>query len=152
MKNFLRKLMVVLGLISLVLLLLVGLTGMISSVKSQAILPQAEHVAEEFFTQFNASQFEAIYDNLADGRLRLVQSKKDFLALLQAVQKKIGKVVKKNREATKLQSLADGVYFEIAYTTVHESGSAVETLTLRKNNEKWLLVGYTVASRELILR
>jgi len=112
----------------------------------------AEKFVDDFFIQFNNGNFETIYDDFTDGRLKIGQEKKEFIRLLETVQKKIGKYVRRSKEGVKLDFLPMGKFFTISYTTSHQQGSAIENFTLRKNEDNWLLAEYSITSKELILK
>ena len=112
----------------------------------------AESAVGQFHEDFNANGFERIYMG-ATNEFRKDISKSDWIALLSAVQRKLGNVVHSQRETQwSVNSDSGGTFVRISYQTDFTSSRGQERFVWKIENQQARLFNYTVNSRDLILK
>ena len=107
---------------------------------------------EEFHTQLNSEEYQSIYA-VADENLQKTTTEGDFVALLQAVHKKLGNVQKSQRSNFLIgMSTAQGMVVTLVYQTTFEQGSGTEQFLWHMRNNQPMLLGYHINSNALILK
>ena len=111
----------------------------------------AEAKIPEFHSLLDAGEFRAIYAASADD-LKKVASEKDFVALLDAVHRKLGQVKTTTRQTWLVNSRTSGTFVTLTYKTVFAKGDATEQFVYRIENDQAVLAGYSVNSLALITK
>jgi hypothetical protein len=112
---------------------------------------QAERHVSEFHAMFNEGRFDAIYDAASD-ELRESSRREDLTALLAAVQRKIGKVTGSTNQTWNVRTQNLRTYVVLTQDTAFDSGRATETFQYVIRDDRAVLLGYNISSRELIVR
>jgi hypothetical protein len=107
---------------------------------------------EEFHTQLNSEEYQSIYA-VADENLQKTTTEGDFVALLQAVHKKLGNVQKSQRSNYQIGiSTGQGTVVTLVYQTNFEQGSGTERFLWHMRDNQPMLLGYQINSSALILK
>ena len=111
----------------------------------------AEHATVDFHEMLDAGQFDAIYAG-AGQELKDVAKQQDFVALLQAVHKKLGNLRSTVPQGWNVNYQTSGTFVTLGYATHYAEGDASEQFVYRIKDGKALLVGYNINSNALILK
>jgi hypothetical protein len=102
------------------------------------------------FRQLMAEQkFEEIYDAAADD-LKRATTRQDMVALLAAVDRKLGPVKSTQQVKWNVNFRTSGTFVTLGFKTQFERGDGNETFVYRVEDDKALLAGYHINSNALI--
>jgi hypothetical protein len=124
-----------------------GLAGC-SAVKGKEA---ADRAVKQFHEQLDKGEFKNIY-SAAHPDLKAVSTEKDFIALLEAVHRKLGMVQSSEPAGWNVNTFNFKINVVVGYKTKFAEGEAVETFTYRVEGEKALLLGYNINSQALITK
>ena len=110
----------------------------------------AEAAVKEFHEQLNKGDFKGIYA-AAHADLKQASTEKDFVALLDAVHRKLGLVQSSEPNGWRVNATGH-VNVVLAYKTKFAEGDGVETFNYQIEGEKAVLVGYNISSNALITK
>jgi hypothetical protein len=100
----------------------------------------------------NSEQYEAIYA-AADEGLHKAATEEEFVALLQAVHRKLGKVQTARRNNFQVGvSTGQGTIVTLVYNTTFVQGSGTEQFLWHMRDNQPVLLGYHISSNALILK
>ena len=122
-----------------------------ASCSTKEDLETAERAVEKFHQAYNAQQFDAIYGKTTD-ELKKNATSEDFVAMLETVQRKLGKMTETKRTNWTVNFSAGGTTVKLVYETSFEQGKGTETFTYRVSGKKALLMGYDITSKNLLPR
>ena len=122
-----------------------------ASCSTKEDLATAEREVEKFHRAYNAQQFDAIYGKTTD-ELKKNATAQDFVAMLETVQRKLGKMTETKRTNWTVNFSAGGTTVKLVYETSFEQGKGTETFTYRVSGKKALLMGYDITSKNLLPR
>lgn len=111
----------------------------------------AQKEVEVFHAVFNQARFETIYDG-SHGQLKVGTSREEFLQLLSAVHRKLGKVTGTESQGWNLASSGLQTRVRLIQATTFERGKGTETFQWIVQGGKALLAGYSISSTDLILK
>ncbi len=111
----------------------------------------AEQAVPTFHQQLDAGNFDAIYAAAGD-ELKKVASQQDFVALLEAVHRKLGNTKASEKTGWQVNYQTSGSFVTLGYKTTFEGGDATEQFVYRLDEKSAVLVGYHVTSNALILK
>lgn len=111
----------------------------------------ADKAVTQFHEQLDRGEFKAIYD-AAHADLKAASSEKEFIALLEAVHRKLGNVQSSEPNGWKVNTFNFKVNVVLSYKTRFAEGDAFETFTYRVEGEKAALRGYNINSQALITK
>ncbi|HEX9049795.1 MAG TPA: hypothetical protein VF841_04615 [Anaeromyxobacter sp.] len=117
----------------------------------------ADRAVAEFHAQFNAGSYDAIWDASAE-EFKAAGSRQDFSALLAAVRRKLGDLTGSTTRSWNVNSRNLTTYVTLVqdsrYATerAETTAKAVETFTFVVRKDRATLLGYNIASTDLILR
>ncbi|MGQ3297220.1 DUF4019 domain-containing protein [Reyranella sp.] len=114
-------------------------------------LAAAEREVERFHKAFDEGQFGEIYDKAADA-FRKGATRQEFIAFMETVQRKLGKVEEAKRGNSNLNYSAGGTLVSLAYATTFANGKGTEQFGFAVSGKKAVLVGYNLNSKDLLLR
>ena len=121
----------------------------LASCGSGKIVEIAAQGVEQFHSQMNAEQYQTIYA-AADEGLHTVTNETDFIALLQAVHKKLGKVQTSQRSNYQVgMSTGQGTVVTLVYNTTFDQGSGTEQFLWHMRDNQPVLLGYHINSNAL---
>ena len=126
-------------------LLLLGCTDMI---KGKSV---AEPKVAVFHDRFNEGQYEEIYSEAAD-EFKKAASKEKVLALLSAIDSKLGKVQSSSITTWNVKSFNLNTTVVLVSDTEFELGTGTETFTFRVIGDKATLLGYNINSMDMMTR
>lgn len=105
----------------------------------------------EFHTRIDEAEFKPIYE-ATHPDFKRATSEKDFLALLEAVHRKLGTIQSTSQEGWNVNSMNFKTNVGLSYKTKFAGGDAVETFHYRVEGDKAELVGYHINSTALIVK
>lgn len=111
----------------------------------------AERAVDTFHEMLNAGQFELIYAAGSDD-LKRVAKREDFVALLDAVHRKLGVTKSWSKRGWSVNYHTSGTFVTLSYSTIFDEGDAGEQFVYRLQDGKALLVGYHINSTALIVK
>lgn len=111
----------------------------------------AEDSIPKFHQLLDAGQFDAIYQQSSDD-LKKAATQRDFVALLEAVHRKLGNTKSSGRIGWNVNYQTSGTFVTLDYKTAYDSGDANERFVFRMQEKNAQLAGYHINSTALILR
>jgi len=111
----------------------------------------AEQAVPRFHEQLDAARFDAIYNESGD-ELKKASTQKDFVALLEAVHRKLGNTKSSGKTSWNVNYQTSGSFVTLGYKTSFDGGDAQEQFVYRLQDKAALLVGYHINSTALILK
>ena len=112
---------------------------------------RAEREILRFHEMLSGGLFEELYDG-SSRELKQATSKDDFVALLDAVNRKLGQVRSASKLSRNVNYHTSGTFVTLMYETVFAEGEGTETFIYRLNGDEALLAGYRINSTDLILK
>jgi hypothetical protein len=120
-----------------------------NSTKSKQL---AEQGVSQFHSQLDSEEYHALYVG-SDDRLRQATSEGDFVALLQAVHRKLGSVQQANLRTFQVAWFAgQGEMVTLFYDTRFTGGRAVEKFAFHISDNHPLLVDYFINSNASVTK
>ena len=110
----------------------------------------ADTAINNFHRKFNESKFQELY-TAASPDLKSVTNEADFIKLLEAVQRKLGKQSRSSDGGSNINFGAKTVV-TITQNTEFEHGKGIEKFTYVIADEDCTLKGYNIDSKELIIK
>jgi hypothetical protein len=132
-------------------ILLIGLLVLISACSLTKGKATAEAAAVKFHNQFNAGKFQEIYAQADEGFKKSV-SENDFIAMLEAVQRKLGMVREDHSTSWAVNTTTAGTMATLGYDVDFTAGKASEEFVFHISGDQALLYHYNVNSPLLITK
>jgi hypothetical protein len=111
----------------------------------------AEKQVPQFHALLDEGRTAEIYAQASED-LKNAASEADFVALLDAVHRKLGTVQKSERQTWNVNYHTSGTFATLVYKTQYAGGEAAETFVYRIENDTALLVDYHINSNALITK
>lgn len=111
----------------------------------------AEAEVAKFHAALGEARFADIYATAAD-ELKAKASEQQFTELLDAVNRKLGKVKAAQRSGWKVNYSTSGNFVTLVYKTSYEQGEADEEFVYRMQKTEPRLAGYHINSNALITK
>jgi len=111
----------------------------------------AEDAIKVFHEQLDKGDFNTMY-SAAHADLKAASSEKEFIALLEAVHRKLGIVKNSESAGWNVNSFNLKTNVVLTCKTKFADGDATETFTYRVEGDKAVLVGYNISSMALITK
>lgn len=111
----------------------------------------AEKKVSEFRSLLASKRFGQIYYASADDLKKAVK-KSEFVAFLEAVNRKLGKVKKTELVNWNVNYNTSGKFITLTYNTTYAEGDASEQFIYRVQNDNAKLAGYHINSAALIIK
>jgi len=111
----------------------------------------AEAAVAQFHTQYNAGQFREIYGQ-ADEEFKKSASEDEFVALLEAVHRKLGTVKQAKPAGWGVNATPTGTIASLGYEVEFTEGKGTEQFRFRINGDKATLYNYNINSPLLIIK
>jgi len=105
----------------------------------------------KFHQQLDAEQYDQIYVE-ADPALRQASPQREFLALMGAIHRKLGKIQDATGQSFNVNWTTSGTQVRMTYKTKFAGGDADETFVWHVVAEKPLLLNYNINSNALIIK
>jgi hypothetical protein len=109
----------------------------------------AEKAVGEFHEQLDKENFKEIY-SAAHPDFKAASTEGDFIARLDAVHSKLGKLEKSDQTGSRVNSVKFKTNVVLTYNTKFSKGDATETFTYRINGDHAQLYDYDIKSGALI--
>jgi len=110
----------------------------------------AEQAVVRFHEMLDAGQSDAIYSEAAD-ELKKASTRQEFVALLDAVHRKLGDTRSSDQKGWNVNYQTSGAFVTLNYQTAYAKGNASEQFVYRLQDSKALLAGYHINSNALII-
>lgn len=110
----------------------------------------AEKEVAAFHRQLDAKDYASIWRNTSND-MRASANEKKLTALLDAVNRKLGKVKTSRQSGWQANMKTNGSFVQLVMQTSFERGDGVETFIYRKVGEDLKLSGYNINSEALII-
>lgn len=130
--------------------LLLSLFIFLSACSMSKNMSLAEKEVPNFHAQLDAGQFKELYESAAE-ELKTTITKQDFIALLSAVNRKLGRVIKSEKTTWSVNYNTSGSFVSMTYNTTFTKGTGMEQFIFRLHDGRALLVSYHINSNALII-
>jgi len=114
-------------------------------------IANAEAAVTQFHAQLNAGNFDQIYTQ-SDAAMKNASSQEKFVALLDAIHRKLGAVKSANRQSFFMNYGTSGKSLRLTYTTQYDADNATEEFVFHVNGNDVRLAGYHINSEALITK
>ena len=111
----------------------------------------AEQAVPRFHEQFDTGRFDTIYAGAGDD-LKSATTQQEFVALLEAVHRKLGNTKTADKTAFTVNYNMSGSSVTLDYKTTFDGGDAQEQFVFRIQDDSALLIGYNINSTALVLK
>jgi len=133
------------------LAILAGVLGLVAQGCSMADTSAAEAEVAKFHAALGDARFAEIYAAAAED-LTSKATEQQFTELLDAVNRKLGKVKTTQRSGWKVNYSPSGNYVTLVYKTTYEQGEADEQFVYRMQQKDARLACYHINSNALITK
>lgn len=130
---------------------LITLAFVLAGCSVSADTAAAEAGVPTFHQLLDAGQFVEIYEQSSDD-LKKSTTQQDFVALLEAVHRKLGNTKSSDKQGWNINYHTSGTFVTLTYKTVYAEGDAAEQFVFRMQGKAAMLVGYHINSTALILK
>ena len=110
----------------------------------------AEAQVARFHATLDAGKSAEIWST-GDAQLRQSASREQFIGLLDAVHRKLGKVKESKQVGWNANATTGGTFFTVTMDTAFERGNGTEEFVFKKTDQRVALAGYQIDSREMML-
>lgn len=111
----------------------------------------ADAAVDDFHKRFNEQKFKEIYAD-AHADLKSATTEADFVKLLEAVHRKLGKHTGATGSGWRINSLNMKSTVVFSENSVFEQGKGTEVFTFVISGESCVLQGYDIESRDMMLK
>ncbi len=118
---------------------------------AQKDLAAADTAVARFHQQLDSQDYVTLYGQ-ADQKFRDATKQDDFVALMTAVHKKLGRVGNVARKGFFVNYNTSGSQIRVNYATKFGEGDAEEQFVWTKNGDNLALLGYHINSNALIVK
>jgi hypothetical protein len=139
------------GMLAVAVTFLIGVTAVVGGCGSTKDLSGANDAVTRFHAELDAQEFGTIYSQ-ADQRFRDSTSQPEFLAFMNAIHTKLGKVTVASRQGFFENFNTSGTQVRLTYSTKFAAGNGQEEFVWVKNGDGFALLGYHINSMELITK
>jgi hypothetical protein len=112
---------------------------------------QAERAVEKFHQQFNASQYQEIYQQ-GDAKFKEAVTEAEFVQLLEAIRRKLGTIGNATQTGWRVNTTTMGTVAMVGYDVQFSEGKGAEQFSFLISGEEAKLLRYDVNSPLLITR
>ncbi|MEE4452608.1 DUF4019 domain-containing protein [Novosphingobium resinovorum] len=128
-----------------------AVAAMLSGCNVKESIRDAGAEVVRFHAALDAGHSQAIWD-ATGADMRKATTQQQFVALLDAVHRKLGRVKSSKQVGWNSNSTTGGSFMTVTNETVFERGSGTEQFVFRKEEaDKLALVGYHIQSNEMML-
>jgi hypothetical protein len=131
--------------------LLIGLMSLSSCKDMTKAKGLAGTAIVDFHKQFNDQKFKELYTS-AHPELRAAATETDFLKLLEAVHRKLGKQVRSTEASWRVNTFNMKTTAVVTRNTEFEHGKGVETFTFVVSGASCTLQGYYINSQDMMTK
>ncbi|MEO7676008.1 MAG: hypothetical protein ABIV39_04505 [Verrucomicrobiota bacterium] len=111
----------------------------------------AELSVADFHKLYNDGKLADIYST-GHSKFESAATEKQFLEFVGAVQRKLGKVTQTSETGFNVRTFNLTTTVVLTQTTTFEQGTGTEVFTFQMEDDKAVLVGYNINSKDLILK
>ena len=113
--------------------------------------PAAEKAVKIFHQQYNSQDWKAIYENSHENFQKSEKFEK-FEEFMKSIHSKLGKVQSTENQNWRVGNFNLKTNVSLVQQTKFEQGVGAESFVYRIKDEKAILVGYNINSRDLIIK
>jgi hypothetical protein len=114
-------------------------------------IANADAAVTQFHAELNAGNFDQIYAG-SDTAMKNASSQEKFVALLDAIHRKLGMVKSANRQTFFMNYGTSGKFLRLTYATQYDADNAAEEFVFRVDGNNVRLVGYHINSEALVTK
>jgi hypothetical protein len=111
----------------------------------------AERAVMQFHELLDAGRFTDIFEQSSDD-LKKASTQPEFVALLEAVHRKLGNTKSAVDQAWSVNYRTSGKFITLTYKTVYSEGEAAEQFVFRIQGESAALAGYHINANALVVK
>ena len=111
----------------------------------------ADKAIAEFHERLDSGRLAEIYEAAAP-ELQRTTARDDFVRLLEAVHRKLGKVRDSTNQGWQVNATTAGTFVAMTQDTAFETGRGTESFRFAVRDGKAVLVAYNINSNDLIVR
>ena len=112
-------------------------------------IANAEAAVTQFHAELNAGNFDHIYTD-SDAAMKNASSQEKFVALLNAIHRKLGAAKSANRQSFFMNYGTSGKFLRLTYATQYDADSATEEFVFHIDGNNVRLAGYHINSEALV--
>lgn len=144
-----KKFFIGLGILALIIIVLVLVGGGFAFMQANKYAPSVEAFVDAFYESYNQQDADYIYNELSDVKFRDTSKFVHFEKFIKWTYEKLGPVKSRKKGAWKIFTGPGGTIFSVEYKVKHEKAESVDSFSLKRDNNSWLLYGYHVDSPDL---
>lgn len=129
--------------------LLISVFSILSACSMSKDVSLAEMEVPNFHAALDSGKFNELYQ-VAAAELKNAATQQDFVNLLSAVNRELGKVTKTEKQTWNVHYNTSGRFVTLVYSTTFANGTGVEQFIYKLHEGRALLVGYHINSNALI--
>jgi hypothetical protein len=129
----------------------VALAVTLTSCSASADTISAERAVVKFHELLDAGRFTEIFEQSSDD-LKKASTQSDFVALLEAVHRKLGNTKSAVDQAWNVNHHTSGTFITLTYKTVYSEGEAAEQFSFRMQGDSAALAGYHINANALVVK
>jgi Protein of unknown function (DUF4019)/NTF2-like N-terminal transpeptidase domain len=114
-------------------------------------IANAETAVTQFHAQLNAGNFDQIYTD-SDAAMKNASSQEKFVALLDAIHRKLGAAKSANRQSFFMNYGTSGKFLRLTYASQYDADNATEEFVFRVDGNNVRLAGYHINSEALVTK
>lgn len=130
---------------------LIAIAFVLSGCSASEDTAVAEAGVPKFHALLDAGNFDDIYEKSSDN-LKQFGKRKDFVALLEAVHRKLGNTKSSEKQGWNINYQPAGTFVTLTYKTNYAEGEAAEQFVFVMQGKTALLAGYHINSNALIVK
>lgn len=130
---------------------LVALVVSLLGCSASADVSSAERAVMKFHSLLDAGRFTEIFEQSSDD-LKEASSQSEFVALLEAVHRKLGDTKSAVDQAWNVNHHTSGTFVTLTYKTIYSEDEAVEQFVFRMQGDSAALVGYHISANALVVK
>jgi hypothetical protein len=134
--------------IAAVCMIVVGLSGCGDTINGKGI---AEPEVAKFHERLKAQDFEGMYKSGSDD-FQAAAPKEEVIALFEAIDRKLGPLQETKQVTWNVNTQNLTTTVVLVYASKFREGDATETFTFRIGNQKPELIGYNIASLDMLIK
>jgi hypothetical protein len=130
---------------------LFALAATLSACSGSADVASAKLAVTRFHQLLDSGRFTEIFEGSSDD-LKKESTQADFVALLEAVHRKLGNTKSASDQTWNISYRTSGAFVTLTYSTVYAEGEAAEQFVYRIQDGSASLAGYHISANALIIR
>lgn len=134
-----------------VLTLLLAVVSLSSCKQVTESKDKSEHAVADFHQRFNEQKFKEIHA-AGNAEFKAAEPEADFVELLAAMHRKLGRHVKTNDDNWSFNSINGNTTVTITQRNEFEHGKGVETFVFAVSGDSCVMRSYRIESRDMMIK